>query len=204
MIHVIEFKQVIRPGREPVDMVLLGPQGAGNDRTRTWHRVDKIRPPETRKDGQPLGDSEKASLSYKDMVAKWTVIGPKYEAWKAGNAIPENGTPLAAWAAISQEQGERLKQLGIVTVEGVAEMNDRTTEMLGWPDARKLPGLAKKYLSGQDVAAKDAEIEEMKERMAAQQALLEELLAAQQQAAPKRGRPRKDAAKDETAEDEAA
>jgi hypothetical protein len=205
MIHVIQFKQQIQPGREPVDMVLVAPQGAGNDKTRSWHRVDKIMPPETRKDGTPLDSVDKDSLSYKDMAAKWSVIGPKYEAWKNNNAIPEDGTPLAAWPGITQEQGDRLKQMGILTVEAIAGMNDRTVEQLGWPEARKLPALAKQFLDGKGDAEKDAKMSDMAERLAAMEILLQEqadekaqlaamLESATKPDAPKRGRPRKDEA----------
>ncbi|MGB1215039.1 MAG: hypothetical protein ACPG4X_16855 [Pikeienuella sp.] len=168
MLHVVQFKQQIRAGKPPIDMVLLAPEGAGNDRTRTWHRVSRIMPPED------APEEVRNGLSYQDMAAKWSVIGPKYEAWKKGHEIPEDGTPLGAWSGITQEQGEHLRKMGILTVEAIANMGDRTVAQLSWPDARKLPGLAKAFLSGEDTAAKDAEMAEMREKMAAMEALLEE------------------------------
>lgn len=187
MLNIIKFETRFKPGGGAQDFVLVAPQGAGFDKTRTWHRVDKIRPP-----ANPSPEV-RDSLSFIDMDAKWQIIGPAYEAWKTNNEIPEVGTPLGAWAALTQEQAEHLKKQGIRTVEDVASMNDRTIEALGWPDARKLPPLAAKYLEGADDSEKDRKLAEMEERLAAMQELLEEQM---KQEPPKRGpgRPKKDEA----------
>jgi len=130
------------------------------------------------------------------MVAKWSVIEPRYNAWRQGNEVPETGTPLGVWGGVTQEQSDRLRSMGIRTVEDVVAMNDATCEKLGWASARKLPAMAKTFLESSDVAAKDAEIASMRERMAAMEAMLAETMNAEEK--PKRGRPRK------TENDEAA
>lgn len=179
MIRVIDFRTEYRSGRDPVDWVLIAPPGPGFERTRTWHRVERIRPPED------WDESKRQSLTYRVMADKWSVIGPAYEAWKAGADIPETGTPLEAWSGVTADQTKFLKGLGIRTVEDVRDMTEATISQLRFPNARKLPALARDYLDGADLAQKDATIAEMRERMAAMEAMLEEA------AKPKRGRPPK-------------
>lgn len=179
MIRVIDFKTEYRPGKDPRDWVLIAPSGPGFERTRTWHRVEKLRPPEG------WGDSAKQSLTYRVMAERWAVIGPAYEAWKEGSELPETGTPLEAWSGVTADQAKFLRAMGVRTVEDVRDMTDAALGQLRFPHARKLPGLARNYLEGADVAAKDAQIAEMQERMEAMEAMLNE------QNKPKRGRPPK-------------
>lgn len=183
MIRVVEFSTEYRVGKDPIDWVMLAPQGPAFEKVRTWHRVNSLRPPENI--DQRQADSER----YQDIIAKWSVIGPAYEAWKGGQEAPENGTPLAAWPGVTADQAKFLRAMAIRTVEDVRDMGDAAISALRWPNARQLPKTAKAYLEGTDAASKDAELASMREQMAAMQELLEE----QMPAAPKRGRPRKDA-----------
>ncbi len=168
MIRIVEFQTRYPANRDPQDWVLVAPIGDGFSKTQTWHRVARIKPPED------ADDTTRNGLSYKDMEAKWSVIGPAYEAWKAGNELPETGTPLEAWSGVSKEQVKVLKALDVRTVEDVRDMGDSTMSKLRMPNARQLPKLAGDYLSGADTAAKDAEIAEMKEKMAAMEEMLAE------------------------------
>lgn len=179
MTRVIEFRTEYRTGKDPIDWVLIAPAGPGFEKTRTWHRVEKLRPPED------WDASKRQSLTYKVMVERWAVIGPAYEAWKEGSELPENGTPLEAWSGVTVDQARFLKAMGIRTVEDVRDMTDAAISQLKFPHSRKLPQLAREYLAGADMASKDAQIAEMQERMAAMEAMLEE------SAKPKRGRPAK-------------
>lgn len=181
MIAIVEFKTEYRTGKEPVDMVLIAPKGAAFEKAQTWHRVSKLNP-------ENVPPNKREGLSYEDLCAKWSLIGPAYEAYRSGNEVPETGTPIEAWAGVSAEQAKFLKAMAIRTVEDVRDMEEQTIDALRWPDARKLPKLAKEYLEGAGLAEKDAQIAEMAERMAAMEAMLEERAAA---AAPKRGRPKK-------------
>lgn len=179
MLNVVEFKTQYRASKDPVDWVLISPLGPDLDKTQTWHRINKIRPPED------VDSNVRESLSYQDMVAKWSVIGPAYEAWKNGHELPETGTPLDAWSGVTRDQAKFMKDMGIKTVEDVRDMPDATMEKLRIPNVRSLPGLAKKYLEGESLASKDAEIEEMKEQIRVMAEMLEE-------SKPKRGRPKKE------------
>ena len=177
---VLGFKTEYRADRA-TDWVEIAPAGEAFERTRTWHRIKDIQLPEN------VDFDRQEGISYKVQKARWDVIGPKYEAWKRNEALPENGTPLAAWAGVSPEQAEHLKRMGISTVEAVSTMNEGAIARLPFPNAAKLPNLAADWLSSKGEAAKDAELADMRERMA----MMEEMLAAQ--AAEKRGpgRPRK-------------
>lgn len=180
---IIEFKTEYG-ATGAVDWVLTAPRGEALEGCQTWSRVKDLMP-NGREDG----------LRAVAIKARWDAIGPKYEAWKANNSIPEDGTPLAAWAGVTGDQAAFLKRMGIVTVEHVRDMTDGTIAKLPFPDARKLPVLAKKFLEAEDAATKDRQIAEMQERMDAMAAMLAERLDIPvDEEAPRRGRPRKVAA----------
>lgn len=179
---VLEFETRYRTGKDPEDYVLLAPRGEGMERTQTWHRVKTLVPdldPEPVKANAP---------SYVAQKMRWDVVGPAYEAWKSGNELPEDGTALAAWGGVTAEQVKVLRRLGIKTVEAVRDIDDKSLSTLNWPDARKLPELAKSFLESTSSAEKDRELSEMRERMAAMEEMLESATK------PKRGRPPKDEA----------
>lgn len=185
MISILDFKTDYSTGKA-VDMVLLAPKGEGHMKTQTWHQVSKLQPPETN------DASVKESASYLDMAAKWSVIGPAYTAWKEGNELPENGTPLAVWPGVNQDMARALVSMGFKTVEDVKDMGDGAVSRLPFPNARKLPELAAKFLEGKDKAASDKENAELRERLAAMEELLNERLSSDKtEDRPKRGRPRK-------------
>ena len=167
-----------------IDYVEIAPKGEAFERTKSVLRIKDIRPPE-------FPDME--SNSHIAMVARWAVIGPAYEAWKAGNAVPEDGTPLAAWSGVTPDQAAFLGRMGIRTIEAVRDMPESAAVTMPWPNARKLSGLAGDFLSGRETADKDRVIAEMAERMAAMEEML--LTKATNEATEKRGpgRPRKEA-----------
>ena len=177
---VLGFKAEYR-GETCVDWVEIAPSGEAFERTHTWHRVKDLMPPER------VDDTRADSAAYKLMLARWEAIGPKYDAWKRNEAVPETGTPLGAWAGVSPEQAAHLRNMGIMTVEDVRDMSEGAFSRLPFPNARKLPQLAAAFLSSRGEAAKDAELAEMRERMA----IMEEMIAAQMPEKRGPGRPRK-------------
>lgn len=189
MVKIVKFETRYPPNKDPQDWVLLAPPGEAFMKTRTWHPVSHINPAARKKTEhlakiEPGSDISHLADSEAAMLYRWWNIEPAYRAWKKGNEIPVEGTPLAAWAGLNAKQADALRGFGIYTVEEVRSIDDKTLDALRWPDARKLPKLAADFLNGSDVAAKDAQIAEMQERMAA----MEEMLAAK----PKRGRPKKE------------
>lgn len=168
-------------GDRATDWVEIAPSGEAFERTRTWHRIKDITPPEV------MDENRRASLSYRVMEARWKAVSTAYEAWKRGQDIPLEGTPLAAWAGVTPEQAAHLRAMGIKTVEAVAEMGEGAIARLPFPNARKLPDLAKSFLSSVGEAAKDAEMAAMRERLAA----MEEMLLSQPSEKRGPGRPKK-------------
>lgn len=85
----------------------------------------------------------------------------EYEAFQKGNELPRDGTPIRTWAAISREQGTRLVQINITTVEDLASMPDSGIGGIGL-DGRYLRDLAKNFLAqGQGTAAMSKKITEL-------------------------------------------
>lgn len=118
------------------------------------------------------------------MTHRWNQIEPAYKAFKEGREVPLNGTPLAAWPGITQEQAEVLRQHSLRTVEEVRDLSEGQLEKVRLPNVRDLRAQAKLFLENTDSALaaereaqKDAVIAEMSERMAAMEALLEERTA---------------------------
>lgn len=181
-IVVIGFKTEYK-GTRAVDWVHVAPSGEAFDRTKTWHRIKDVTPP------TDIDDDKRDSLTFIDISARWDVIRPAYEAWKNGEDIPETGTPLAAWSGLNPEQASILRRMHIKTVEDVAKMSDSTTDKLPFPNARKIPLLAKDFLASKDKVDAAAELDAMRERVA----VMEEMLA---EASTKRGpgRPKKEEA----------
>lgn len=115
------------------------------------------------------------------MSHRWAQIEPAFNAFKEGREIPLNGTPLAAWAGITQEQAEVLRQHSLRTVEEVRDLTESQLERVRLPGMRELRNQAKLFLENTTASAnaareaeKDAQIEAMRERMEAMEALLEQ------------------------------
>lgn len=55
----------------------------------------------------------------------------QYEAWKNGQELPPDGTPIKGWAMISPAQQAMLIERKILTVELLAQANDEGLRMIG-------------------------------------------------------------------------
>lgn len=179
---VLGFKAEFINGKQ-VDWVEIAPSGEAFERTHTWLRVKDIIPPE---------HPDLTAPSHIAMVERWKQIGPAYEAWRNGQELPEDGTPLAAWSGVSPEQAAVLVRMGLKTVEAVRDMSESAIVKLPFPNARKLPALAGEFLSGRDKVSQARELDAMREKMAAMEEMLAGYIAAET-TAEKRGpgRPRK-------------
>lgn len=126
--------------------------------------------------------------------ALWDLVRPAYEAWKRGQEIPDNGTPLAAWPGVTREQVEILRGNGYRTVEELAAANDSAINRIQLPGARNLVEQAKAFLAAADkskvaseLAQKDEQIAQLKADQDELKAMIEQLMADK----PRRGRPPK-------------
>lgn len=102
----------------------------------------------------------------------WEVVGPQYEKWQQGQEMPLNGTPLAAWNAISGREADVLKSFMIRTVEDIANLSEAAISQIPIPRTRDLKRQADTWLKAQDsskaqaeLARRDAEIEALKARV---------------------------------------
>jgi len=68
-----------------------------------------------------------------------------YKAYKEGNEIPENGTPIRDWGSISPAQRQMILSAGIRTIEDLAMCNDEGLKRLGM-GGRDLVQKAKSWL----------------------------------------------------------
>lgn len=88
------------------------------------------------------------------------------------------GTPLETWPQISRSQVKEANYFNITTVEQVAELSDSIAAKLGmgWPE---LKIKAKRYLNQANETADAKETQELKDQLAEQRAMIDELLANQ-------------------------
>lgn len=203
-IRILEFKQQskIVDGKPVVeDWVKYAPIHAVQT-VQTWERVERLRPKDAIEDNPDAG--ERAAF----IRTRWGEIEPAYAAWKSGNDIPTNGTPLAAWPGVTPDQAAALKMSGIRTVEEVASMPDHVLAKVHLPNMREMRTNAKAFLDSRgdaETAARLAKAEadnaSMREQLDEALKMLAELTAPASDA-PKRGRKPKAVEAEE--EDEAA
>ena len=180
-----EFEQDKNTGEynRTVDYVCYSPIHAIMT-SRTWERVEHMRPPE-RLARDPGGKK------MMEMRILWDMIEPQYMAWKNGQEIPIDGTPLSAWPGINAAHAQVLQRHGLRTVEEVAAMGDGVLDKLPLPDKRKLREQAQAFLSAKESGQAAKRMTELEAETAALKAQLSEALEMLKDQKPKRGRPAK-------------
>ncbi|WP_434723043.1 hypothetical protein [Mesorhizobium sp. RIZ17] len=160
---------------QPEDWVTYSPSHSPLN-TRTTERVRHLLP-----DPSLMGEDQDGE-KLRFMTARWSQIEPAYEAFKAGREIPLNGTALAAWSGVTPEQADVMRTAGIRTVEEVRDLPDGQLDRVRLPNMRDLRKQAGLFLANSDAAkaaereaAKDRQIEELIERQAAMEAMIEDL-----------------------------
>ena len=158
------------PEYVPCDMVEYQPLRASEGGPPLHSNVSKVRQLDPDNVVLPEGAHGGEKLEYMRYV--WSEIKPHYDAWKQGIEVPANGTPLAVWNSLSQEDMEAFRAVGIKTVEEVRDLSDNTGTKLRIPTWRGYRDLAGKFLEslGASAAAereqaKDAQIAAMMEQM---------------------------------------
>lgn len=79
-----------------------------------------------------------------------------YKAWKAGQDIPETGTPIRTWPALSPAQVKSILAARVRTVEDLANANEETLHRIGM-GARSLKQRAVEWLSTASSIGRTAE-----------------------------------------------
>jgi len=146
------------------------------------------------KRGSTLTVSNKIDQWKRGEKTIWQTIEPEYLRWKKGETeTPADGTPLAAWPAItSKGMIDHLRNLKILTVEHLADMTSSDAERIGM-GARRLIDLARAFVeTKKGSAAISAALAERDEKIRVQQVEIddlkdkvEKLLAAMPQKAPR-------------------
>lgn len=163
-----------------VDVIIIIPRGSGGKLTieesyDKW--LAKVKDAPFRHEMR-VGDAgtPMASARFPD---EWIEkIEKAYKAWKIGQALPEEGTPILQWGIPSPAQREKLASLHIFTVEQLADATEEALQNFGM-GGRDLRQRAKDYLAitqnqGTKVAAEMAELRKQNE---VQQAQIQNLLA---------------------------
>jgi hypothetical protein len=146
----------------PVDWVEYGQIG-NLERSTTCSRISTLRDCLI-----PMADNADPAVAMAH--ARWNAIKPHYEAWKAGEEMPEVGTPLAAWNAVTHEQASVLKSNGVRTVEDVASLTDTHLDRIRIPRLRDLITQAQQFLEASDANRVANSIAKRDEQINAQQA----------------------------------
>lgn len=146
---------------KPVDWVLISNI---NGNVQTWHRVKDLDPSQAKFGDE--GQSGRSSEMEQAFQGRWRMIGPKYENWKKGAELPEEGTALASWPFISADEVRAFIAAGIRTVEEVAAMNDAAMGRVAVPAIRDKRKAAQQFLDGADKVTMQAQIEELQKQLA--------------------------------------
>ncbi len=97
---------------------------------------------------QPLEGSSDPAVVIAHMRAD--IVRKAYEAFCKGEESPVEGTPLAAWNALSPEQSAALKLSGIRSVEEIAGLTESTASRMPFPNKQEIIKQAKAFVESKD------------------------------------------------------
>lgn len=147
-----------RPIFRDVEMIRI--RWAGNTK-------NEFHAPATDRSDRPLVDPQ-TNTKYWPLWKDHPDCEKAYEAFKKGQALVGNGTPLEEWAYLTAARRAELKAINIFTIDQIANMDAATSKRLGL-DANKLRDQAKLYLERAEGAAIDerhtAEKEDMQRQI---------------------------------------
>lgn len=167
--------------REKTDGVMaLGPDGnpilddwvsyapRGQDRLVLNERVDHI-----------LNVNDMMNRDHPAWIAanaRREFIKPAYEAWKKGEEIPAEGTPLGVATFINEENREILKRAGIRTLEELIATPEHNRQRINVPRMREIVVQANRFLEMKDTNAHMAALSKQDEEIKALRAQVEALM----------------------------
>lgn len=122
----------------------------------TMREVEKVE--WSRKGTQNTSTVEKISRLSKiglngDHIPEWEALKPYYERWKAGQAAPVDGTPLAAWPGATPHLVKALEPYHIRSVQDLAELTDGTMAKIPLPGIRTFRDNARAYVAAASTTA---------------------------------------------------
>lgn len=147
----------------PVDYVEYCAPGMAQ-RSTTVARISEIS--RVRRNAEPDDIAGQLALS------RWEQIERAYAAWKAGQEMPDHGTPLAAWPGLTPEQSEVFKLFGLKSVEDIAEASQSVIAKVQLPGVIDIQQNAQRFLAAKDqtkvadeLAKKDGEISDLQSQL---------------------------------------
>lgn len=155
------------PKLRSIDMVAYAPLGKSNMATmvEAVARLAKVAPID------PGTDNPAVLMAH----ARWNIIKQHYDAWKQGNEVPIDGTPLGAWPALTGEQVQALKTMGLRTVEEIRDASESIVTRFPFPNAREIQRQAGMFLTAFDKDKVSRDLKAMQDAMADKDAQLEEM-----------------------------
>ena len=148
-IAVLGFKRTYELDRKtgkrdrPVDWVTYAPAHMAMF-TQITERVDWMRPD----GGKIRHDDEGKKLDF--LRHRWEMIEKGYNAWKTGNEIPLDGTPLSSWPGLNSAQADVFRAVGMKTVELIATIPDSMIPRIQLPGVRDIIKQAQAFLEASD------------------------------------------------------
>lgn len=89
----------------------------------------------------------------------------KYETWKETREVPEDGTPILSWPALSPSQAKAILDANVRTLEDLVAANESTLAAIGM-GARALKEKAKAWLdSAQDTGKTAEELDSLRKQV---------------------------------------
>lgn len=107
-----------------------------------------------------------------DWVAQFQA---KLDAYRKGMELPPDGTPVQTWSAINKEQQVRLKAIGYLVIEDLAQVPDSGLSQIGL-DGRHLRDLARAWIAeGSDRGVNARELADAKTLISDQAGQIDDL-----------------------------
>lgn len=153
---------------------------------------------------------DKVSRLMKTNPVVWSELERHYKAWKEGNEVKIDGTPLEVCNFITKEQLKFIKSIRIYSCEEFANCSDSLLAKINFPGVRGLKEKVKLFVNSSannattnQIAELTARMERLAQENAEQRELIEKLAEKEEEteeevvAKPKRGRPKKTEIKNE-------
>ncbi len=192
-IRVLDYEIEHRPGKTPLEWLLVSNTDSmtatGQAQSATWMRVRDLMPPKEGTFAVPL-DSDHVKVQQE----VWNAIRPQYEAKRDMQNVTIDGTPLAAWGGATAKQIVALNQIGVLSVEQLADLSEAVLQSPIIPHLRELRSQAIQWRQGRPAAELNARLEELERKNAALEAALNDQGEEGEEPRRRPGRPRKEAA----------
>lgn len=113
-----------------------------------------------------IDDDDSSNPAIRIASARKRFIEPRYKQWKEGVELASYGTPLNAWPDLNTDHARLLSAKGIRSIEDLAALTEAQIQNVGFMGARDVVQKAQAFLRTRKETNRDAEIAELKARIA--------------------------------------